>query len=195
MGILGVIDFSWLEFTKKTGFQLVSCGSKNTLIWSWFFNKHPTSDCSKDLLMLNCFLIMQMHCHWPWDIGCWPLAFVIGSNPITQPISSCRLLASWTYLNVLPKAEETKEMESSKNRKPPGFISQWIQGLFPFFLFQPGMYRLRAEGSFYSKTLNPQGSMELEGLFFQCLWNDFYGSWAAQNCQCINIRSSKHFWF
>lgn len=52
-------------------------------------------------------------------------------------MSPSRTLVSWTYLNILPRAEETKEMESSKNREPPGYHKKvsYLNGskvCFPF---------------------------------------------------------------
>lgn len=103
-----------------------------------------------------------------------------------------------------PERRRKREMEASKNRKPPGYLKEvsYLIGSEVCFSPLPGMYSLRGEGSFYSKTFIPQGSMKFCRRYYfsrpqnlGLLEEISMLPRAGQSRHCINIVSLNHLLF
>lgn len=110
------------------------------------------------LSTLSGFLLMQMHCpwkffilfykfKWKFDVGLWHLSLTVTPS---QSLSTLAKLQRVGLLNILPRAEETKEIEPSKIWESSGYheeVSYFTGSVLFFSCFSLRCTGRRGEGS------------------------------------------------
>lgn len=94
----------------------------------------------------------------------------------------------------MPRAEETKEIESSKNREPPGYHKEvshlnGTEVCFLFSCFRLGCTDWRGRRVILLKATHPAGINGVRGILFPVPLEHFpWFPGAAHTGHCVNIR-------